>query len=810
MQWKLSGLGHDLRLAGRSLRRAPGFSVAAMLTLGLGVGATLAIFSAINEVVLRPLPYANADRLAVLWESNSQRGWHQVEAAPANIEDWRARSQTLSDIAFVSPFLQNLALLSGSGAVPVNVAQVSGNLFEVLGVSPSLGRLFADAETFTPNIAVISHVTWITHFGGDPAILSRPVQLDGSSYQVIGVLRDDFVYPLGSADMWITPAAMAGNRGTVWWRRAHVFRPIGRLAPDATFAQASQELTGISAALAQEFPATNIGMEAGLTPLQTYLAGDRARTLWLLFGAVGLLMLIACANVANLMLGRAADRQQELAVRAALGASRARLMSQALLESLVLSAGGTALGCLLAIAGLTVIAGMAPPELGGLTARLDWRITGFTCILCICSALVSGLLPAWRYGRDGRLHTLGDGSRATTVGHHRLTATHLLIAAEVGIAVLLVAAAGLLLRSLDQLRRIDPGVDPRGVLTFQLNPPRGVFPTDAARARFSFDLADQLRTLPGVTEVGISRGLPLTGYAWSSDFTIDGWSADRFGVDVRHREATGEYFSALRVPILDGRNFTADDDRLNAAVPVVVNQAFAARYFPNESPVGRRVAFDREPTARSYWYEIVGVVGNERKDILTEPQPEIISHIRGDTPATLTFVMRASGDPLALVPQVRAALDAVNPNLPLLDLRSMAQVVSASRVKERFLFALFGAFAFSALVLAAVGVAGVSHQAARVRVREVGIRLALGASAGAVVRTLVRRGLIFQLGGLSAGLVLALAAGRMLASELFQVDPQDPLTMAATAVLIGSVALLATLWPIWRATRIDPASIIRT
>jgi len=800
---------HDVRVALRGLRRSPGHATAALLTLALGIGASVAIFSAVNDVMLRPLPYAEPHRLAILWESNQERGWTQVEAAPANYFDWRDRSSAFDDIAFVLRYPQSVALMTGTGPVRAAVAQVSGNVFSVLGVPPHLGRTFRDDETFESGIAMLSHETWQRHFAADPAVVGRVIRIDGRPHEVLGVMGSSFEYPLTEADIWVTPAAMASRRESIWWRQAHVIQPIGRLADGISFAQASAELARIAAGLEREHPNTNTGMEAGLTPLQTFLVGDRRLTLLLLLGAVAVLQLIACANVANLMLARAVSRQQELAVRTALGAERGRLVRQLLTESLVLATAGTALGIALGYAGLRAIASLSPPELDALAFRIDWRLLVFAVGICVASALLFGSWPAWRSARVDPARHLADGARSGTAGRRRLLAAHGFVAFEVGLAVLLVAGAGLMVRSLDQLRRIETGVDATGVLTFEVHPSSGAYPTGGDRVRFAVAFIEALGSIPGVEVTGAARGLPLTGYAWSSDFKIDRWEPGRYGADVRHREALPGYFEALRVPLLDGRMFDDRDLLPGSPVPVLVNRAFVDRYFPDASPVGRSVAFDREPTERSYWYPIVGVVANERKDLLQEPQPEIIGHLRGDVPSTLSFVVRTAVPPRAIVPQVRAALARLDPEAPLLAVRTMDEVVAASRASERFLMTLFSAFAVAALVLAAIGVYGVATQAARARTREVGIRLALGAPGTAVVRQLVTRGALFLVLGLTSGVAAALGAGRFVETLLFQVDPGDPLTLTLVVILIGVVAIAATALPAWRATRIDPVSVLR-
>jgi putative ABC transport system permease protein len=466
-----------------------------------------------------------------------------------------------------------------ANADPVQAAatRVSGNTFDVLGVPPLLGRTFRDDETFTPGLAMLSHHTWQRHFASDQTIVGRSIRLDGRPHEVVGVMGPAFDYPFSDADVWVTFAGMEARQQSIWWRQAHVVRPFARLAPGATFDQAAAELTTIAADLEREYPQTNSGMRAGIGSMQTFLVGDRRATLLLLLAAVGVLQLIACANVANLMLGRAVGRQQELAVRAALGAPRGRLIRQTLAESLVLAGGGTLLGLALGVAGLQAIASLSPPELDALVFRVDWRLAAFAAGLCVASAILAGVWPAWRSARVETTRHLADHSRSGTSGRTRLLAANSFVAFEIGLAVLLVVGAGLLVRSLDQLRRIDPGVDTSNVLTFQVHPSSGTFTSDGARAQFAVDFTQRLERLPGVVTAGAGRGLPLTGYSWTSDFTIDRWAPDQFGTDVRHREATPEYFTALRVPIMQGRLFGEQDLAAGAPVPVVGNQAFADR-----------------------------------------------------------------------------------------------------------------------------------------------------------------------------------------------------------------------------------------
>jgi len=797
----VASIAHDVRESLRTLRHARGYTIAAVLTLALGIGTSVAIFSAVNEVMLRPLRFAEPDRLAMLWESNAERDWHQVHAAPANVLDWRTRAKSFSGIGFFSDFPSAVSLGGGREPGQVALAQVSGNLFDVLGASPLHGRTFREDETYESGLVVLSHGLWQRQFGGDPALVGQSIRLDGRAYQVLGVMGPDFEYSLADADAWTPMAFLAQRRGTVWFRRAHVVRAVGRLAPGVSFAQAAAELEAISRDLEREFPDTNTGMRGGLTPLKAFLVGDdRRTTLLLLLGAVVLLQLIACANVANLTLARAVGRRQELSLRAALGAARGRLTRFLFTESAVLAAAGTAIGLALGAGGLALVAAMAPPELDGLVFRLDWRLAFFAVGLGALSALVFGAWPAMRASRVQMPEVLADGSRTGST-RRRLFAANAFVAVEVALAVLLVASAGLMVRSLDRLRTVADAAAPPSVLTFRIQPAAGTYPTADARVRFGEALAERVATIPGVSHVGISRGLPLTGYGWTSDFTIDRWPPDRFGIDVRHREATAGYFTALGIRVLDGRLFEAADLAPGRNVPVVVNRAFAERYFPGESPVGRRVVFDRQPTERSYWYPIVGVVEDERRTLTGDPLPEIIAHIYGDTPNAMTFVARTTVPPASVLPSVRQALAALDRETPLLQPRTMEEVARASRARERFVMVLLVVFAVAALALSVVGVYGVASQASRARTREVGIRLALGAQPASVVRSLIGRSALFVGAGLAIGLAAALAAGQLLSSFLFQVSPRDPATLAIVTVVIAAAALVATMVPSWRAVR---------
>ncbi len=805
----MTTLMQDIRYAFRAFVRTPGQMGLILITLGLGIGATTAIFSAVNEVMLRPLSFADPDRLVMLWESNDERGWQQEHAAPANVLDWRERVTAFQDVAFVSEFTSGAALTGLADPVQVIASQVSGNTFSVLGASPMLGRTFTFEETWAPSepTVVLSHDAWQRYFGGDADIIGKTIHLDAVGFQVIGVMGPSFRYGINDAELWVPFLWTEQRRAHVWFRQAHVVRPIARLRTGVSHEQAAAELASIAGQLQQEYPNTNEFMEAGLTPLHRFLTGDRRLTLLLLLGAVGVLQLIACGNVANLLMTRAVSRRQEIAVRSALGAGRSRITRQVLTESFVIAVLGAFIGMAIGFTGLQWINALRPPELPSLSFRLDWRLLSFTVAVTGISAIVFGALPALRSARLNVADQLTDGSR---IGSRRnsLLAANGLVSLEIGLAVLLVVGAGLMVRSLRALRTVDSGVDITNVLTFEITPPAGTYRTDTERAEFVAQFLEQLQTVPGVVQTGGVRRLPYQGFAWTSDFTIDNWATDQFGVEVRHREATPGYFTTMGVPLLSGALFKKQLSE-DEAVPVVVNRAFADRYFPNESPVGRRIVFDRSADEQSNWHPIVGVVGNERLSVTADPMPEVIAHLIGDPPRTVRIAIKTSVPPLGVMPEVRSTLHTLNADIPIVSIRTMEEVASEALASDRFLMTLLSVFAVVALGLAAIGVYGVAAQAARARTREIGIRLALGATGPAIIGTLVTRGMLFAGGGVLLGLAGAALGGRVVQGVLFGIEPSDPTTLLAVAVILITVAAASSYIPAWRATKVDPVKVLK-
>lgn len=799
----------DLRQAARGFARAPGFTIMAVGTLAVGIAATAAVFSAVNETMFRPLAVRDPDRLVMLWESNEERGWHQTQVAPANALDWRRRVRAFEDVALVSEFVSDVALATGTAAFQVAVSQVSGNAFALLGGVPSLGRGFPiDASGTDPEPALmLSHAAWVRYFGADSSVVGRTVRLDGRDVRVAGVLGEGFRYPVNDAEMWTTFTWSPEQRGAVWFRQAHILRAIARLREDVDVDAASRELATVATSMEREYPQTNRGMKAGLTPLHAFLVGERSFPLLLLLGAVVVLQVVVCANVANLLLARGLARRQEMAVRVALGAGRRRIAGLMLTESALLAVAGGVLGVVLASNGLDALAALRPDELPDLTFRLDGRVLAFTLAMTGASALVFGLYPALATARVDVSRQMADGGRAGSAGRRSLRAAHTLIAIEVALAVVLVTGAGLMVRSVANLRRVDPGVNTANVLTFEIRPPSGTYPTDDAKAQFAQRLIERLRAIPGVRDAGVGRRLPFAGVGWSSDFTVEGWPADRYGVEVRHREVSAGYFRTLEVPLQEGAIFAA---QLAAGPPwpVVVNQAFAARYFPNASPVGRRITFNRVSGPASVWYVVVGVVGNERMQLTAEPQPEIIGHLAYDAPGLMQFVVKGHTDLAGLLPALRRAVSESDPEVTAARVRTLEDVARDAMATDRYLMTLLAVFAGMAFLLAAVGVYGVAAQVTRARRREIGIRLALGATPPTVARLLMTRGAGFVAAGIAAGGIVALVGGRLLRTLLFNVQPSDPVTLSAVVLLLALVAVAAMLLPAWRASRLNPVEVL--
>ena len=802
----------DVRFALRTLRRSPALAGAAIVTLALGIGANAAIFAAVNAVILRPLPFADPGRLYALGENNAEKNWHMEVAAPANLLDWRARVPAFRDVTGYTSFSPGMTL-TGVGSPRLLVAAVvMGNFFSVLGVRPALGRGFTPEETWRTGtrVAVLSDRAWRNHFGSDPAIIGRSIRLEGQPAQVVGIMPPGFAFPEEDVDLWTPTAWDPAFKAQVFFRRAHWMRPIARLVPGVSRDEANAQFQHVVDALKREYPITNRVMGAGMVPLHDYLVGDTRAPLLVLLGAVALLLLIACANVGNLLLVQATGREREMSVRVALGAGQRRMARQAFTESLVLSMIGGAAGLAAGWVGTRVLVALQPE--GMLRVRdfgVDWQVLGFVVALTTVSGLLFGLAPVVAGGRRLPADALREGTRGGSQGRRLRRWGDALVVGEVALALLLTVGAGLLVRSFWTLRHVHPGFDPSGVLAVDVNVPDASYDTPDKVQAFYDELRSRVGALPGVVDAAVTSPLPLTGHGYTSDFTIASHPRGEYGTEVAHRRVSPGYFRTMRVPVLQGRDFTAADTRTAAAV-VIINEALARKHFRGESPIGQRISNDRVPDSTTTWHTIVGVVGNEHMSSLSiEPKIEILSPAAQDPTNAMSLVVRADHAPSALAPAVRRVVSGLDPSLALASVRPMSEVHAESLARERFVTTLLLIFAGVGVTLAVVGVYGVLAQLARRRTREMGIRMALGAQSGEVRWLVVRHGLRLVIVGLSIGTALALGATRGLRALLYQTAPADPLTFVVVPLLLTLTGIAAAWIPARQASRADPALSLR-
>lgn len=824
LDWVAAILG-DARFAVRQFVRTPGFTVTAVLVLALGIGATTAIFSAVRAVVLRPLPFAQADRLYMLWESNPEKGWEQEATAPANYLDWKERVSSFADVEAYDYAPAPVTITGLGEPLVLDVMTVTGGFFSMLGVRPMLGRDFTEAETWaeatwrageTP--LLLSTRAWRTVFGGEESAVGRTVKFNGVPARIVGVMPEGIAFPSEAVDVWAPFGWASEAREAAWFRRAHSIRPIARLALGATPERARAELATVAARLEQEHPEVNKLMGAGMSPLHAFLIGDTRTPLMVLLGAVGLMLLIACANVGNLLLIRTSGRRRELAVRAALGAGRGRLARQMLTESLALALLGGAFGVALGVAGTRLLERLQPEGLLRVTTfPVDSGVVAFAVLATVVAALIFGAFPAVLARRDSPGETLRGAGRTGTAAPGTRRIVGGLVVAEVALAVLLVLGAGLLVRSTMALRQVDPGFDPDGVVAISLNLPGARYSGPPSVTAFTDELLVRIRALPGAQSVAISSTLPLRDRGFTSDFFIAGRAPDAYGTEVVRRSATPDYFETMGVPLLSGRPFTDADvttdrwDEPRGDRVVLINEAMSRRYFPGEDPVGQRITTDRVPDSTSIWRTIVGVVGDERQSGIAMPaQIELIEPFGQAIQRELHVYVRVpGGDPTRLVPTVRAIVRDMDPELPIADAVAMEDVVADSMARDRFLMLLLASFAAVALLLALVGVYGVTAQAARQRLPEFGLRMALGAHARDILGLTLRRGLYLVMIGLALGVAAALVATRAMTGLLYGITPNDPATYLTVIFLVIAAGLGASWFPARRAARLDPATTLR-
>jgi predicted permease len=803
----------DVRYAIRTLWRDRGLAVAGVLTLALGVGATTAVFSAVNAVMLRDLPFRDSDRLVAVWEENVERNWYKNVAAPANYLDWRERVKAFDGLAGYTDYLSNVTLLGHGEPRLLSAAYTTGNFLSVLGVTPQLGRAFDSADDWDngQRPALVSHRVWKQQFRGDTAIIGKTVSLGGRRpWQIVGVMPEGFALPTPSTDVWLPMLWAADDRTALYFRRAHWVRVIGRLKPGVSMGAATAELRAVAKQLETEYPATNLRMDAGMTPIREWIVGDTKKPLVVLLSAAAVLLLIACVNVGNLLLVHALGRSRDVSLRFALGATRNRVARQALTESLVLSAFGGAAGFALGWLGARALLTMQPAGMLPVTdISVDYRVWLFAILLTTVSGLIFGMAPAMMATRQSPASALNSGGRTFTAGRTQRWARYLVVA-EVALAGMLTVGAGLLIRSYDRLSKVETGFDPEGVLTATLSIPASRYDSSSKVIDFYRSLLERVQALPGVERVGAVRALPTTVASWSSGLAIEG-QPPLSQTDILHREILGDYFRTMRVPLLSGRTFT-DADTPELPPVVLVNEALAKEFFPNQDPVGLRISFDRIPDSTSTWRTIVGVVGSERQGNVAQPsRPEIFAPMPQDYTRFMTVVarMQPGRDPLSIAAPVRRAVRDLDSLLAITAVRPMTEVHAEAMARERFISALVLVFAGTGIALAFVGVFGVLAQLVQTRWREMGIRLALGAQTSQVRWMVVRNGMVLMSVGIAGGLMAALGATQVLATLLYEVQPTDALTYLSVALVLAAVGAAAAAIPAWGASRADPASTLR-
>jgi putative ABC transport system permease protein len=792
-----------LRHALRSLRRAPAFTLAALTTLALGIGANTAIFSVVDGVLLNPLRYPDPDRLVVVWGRHEAIG--QETASLPDFLDWRSEARSFESLSAMTHTRFNL---TGSGEPEVvRGALTTAGLFRTFGVVPTVGRGFRDDEErgAAPRAALLGEGYWRRRFGGDRDVVGRQVQLSGIPYTVVGIVPAtlQLAQPV---DVW-APLATDTTRP----RRADFLTVFGRLRPGVDLERVQAEMTTIARRLESQYPETNQGWGAEVVDLKEQMVGEIRPALLVFMGAVGLVLLVGCANVANLMLARVAGRSRELTIRAALGASRARLAGELLLESVVLGLLGGALGLVLAVWGIEALRSLQPgtiPRIGEI--GLDPRVLGFALGLSLLTAVLSGLAPMWRLARRDLHEGLTEGSRGVAGGGGIRRARTVLVQAEVALAFVLLAGAALLLRSFDRLQQVDPGFSTDRILTARVTLPRAKYQEDAQRAAFGEQLLIGVGNRPGVRSAALVSDAPLGDSPPYLSFEIQGVPPRTDGTvqDAEVFAASPEYFRTLQIPLIQGRLYDIGDGAGSRGV-AVVNQALARRFWSGRSALGARITLD-DPADPASWRTIVGVVGDVRQERLSDQAyPQIYLPFVQSPSRSMVLAVRAHGDAASLVPAIRGSLAELDPDLPLADIATLEERKAVSLARPRVNAAVLGAFALAALLLAAVGIYGVVAYGVVQRTRELGIRMALGAGGGNLLTMVIRQGMTPVLVGMLLGLAAALAGGRVLRSLLFGVDATDPLSFAAVILFLAGVSLAAIYLPARRAARSDPMVALR-
>ncbi len=801
----------DLRYGARMLLKSPGFTAAAVLSLALGIGANTAIFSVVNAVMIRPLPYDRPDQIMRLWTTQPERGAVRLPFSAPDFVDLKEQNRVFTDMAVFRgwPFI-----LTGAGE-PLSVFghRVSAGFFTVLGVKPLLGRGFLYEEDSPGNdrVVIISYGLWQSHFAADPGIIGRSLTVNDISRTVVGVMPPGFRFQSQENALWVpmafTPADLNRRVGNTF--------VLARLRPGVTRRQAQVEMNTLAARLETRYPDSNRGKGINVTPLREDMVGDISKALWVLLGAVGFVLLIACANVANLQLTRALGRRKELAVRVALGATRLRLIRQLLTESAILSLLGGGLGLLFAGIGLRLLTSLTTGQMPRIEgdginrieeAGISGVVLGFTFLLSILTGFLFGLLPAFQASKPVNEALKEGGAAGVSLRRQRMRSA--LVIAEVALSIVLLAGAGLMIKSFLRLQQVDPGFNPERLLTLETFLPPARYPNAQRQAAFYQQVGQRLAAVPGVQSVGASIGPPFTGASIGIGFEIEGRAAASPGAQLvaSYRAISPGYFQTMGVPLLKGRDFS-DGDNSEAPGAAIINQSFARRFFPNEDPIGRRLDVG---DGYNRMREIVGVVGDTKANDLKTPAPAEMYVVYLQRPwQWIRYAVRTSAEPESLASSMRAAVWSVDKDIPVNNLKTMERLISETTAEPRFYLILLSIFAAVALILSAVGVYGVMSYAVAHRRHEIGVRMALGARTTDVLKLVAGQGMTLALVGVALGLAGAFALTRTLTTLLFKVEPTDPAVFALIALMIIGVALLASLIPARRAVKVNPVVALR-
>ena len=804
-------LWQDLRFGVRQLLRKPGFALIAVLSLALGIGANTAIFSLVDAVLLRPLPFSDPDRLVMVWEDAAKVGFPRNTPAPANYVDWKTKNKVFEDMAAIT--YGSYALTDEGEPEKVESQNVTANFFPLLGVKPILGRTFTEEEDkpSANRVALVGYSLWQRRFGGDPSLVGKEILLDGRKHNVLGVMPPGFQFLAKEVGLW-TPAAFSpeelANRG------GHYLTVVARLKPGVSVTQAHTDIAAVTQGINRANPSSWTGFELGsvVISLRQQLAGDVRPALIVLLVAVGFVLLIACANIANLLLARGAARYREIAVRTALGAGRRRIVRQLLTESVLLAVAGGAAGLVFAWLSFSFLKQIIPASMAlNAGVRIDAKVFGFTMLLSLLTGIVFGLVPAFQAAKVDLNEALkqSGGRTGTGVGHRRLRSV--LVVTEIALALVLLVGAGLLIQTFLKLRALDIGVSPENVLTLRTSLPRSKYSELPKRTAFYEQVLERVRAVPGVVAAGYATAVPLTWKGGTNGFTVEGREQGP-GQDANSRQATTGYMETMGVKLREGRFFNPHDDA-QSQPSAIINETMARQYWPGESAVGKRFKLGGTNSTKP-WMTVVGIIGDIKEmGLEAAPKAEMFFPYQ-QLPETLwnmprDLTVRTSGDPLSVTAAVRQAIWAVDPAQPISNVRTMEEILSEEVAQRRIGMTLLVAFAGLALLLASLGIYGVLSYSVTQRTQEIGIRMALGAGRNDVLRQVMGGGLRLAGAGVAIGLIVSFALTRLMTGLLFGVSASDPRTLIGVTVLLIAVALLACYIPARRATKIDPMIALR-